>query len=817
MDMKAAIGAVTTLLLGLIILISAGSLLANTEIPRYHSEYDFLMASPASMGYGLYGYANPAVLRQVEGADLLFGWRGTSDDFSDFDRWGLFSGFPMLGFGVIKDKSELGQVWDYRLATAFGGKGGSLGIGYGWTTGDKDAYSRSSVISVGTLMRPCRRLSLGISGIFATTGSAEEYLFDVGIRPLGNEILTFFGDYAPQTGDTFKKAPWSTGMVLEALPGVRLTGRYFSDHQVTLGLNFSLSNIGLSAQGRSDTDRRRSYNTYAVRMGAKDRNIFRTYLQRDKRYLHLSLTGPVKYQRYRMFDKSNTFSGVLDVIDAARHDETIAGIAINTSGMIMGWEMAWEVREALKEFQAAGKHVVVFVDDASLPRYHFASVADRIVLDPTGEVSLLGFRAGKAYLKGTLDKLGVGFDELRFFKYKSAYETFGRESMSDGDTEQLQAIIDDFYALCRSDICEGRGISHDEFDRMVNEVVWFPAKYAVEAGLADTLGRWEAVREVIKELEGGSRSLVGASRLARYELPGDDYWGEKPKVAIIYGLGVCAMDTGIKARSLERVFDKVANNDEIKAVVFRVDSPGGSATASDVVAEAIKRCQRKKPVIVSQGWLAGSGGYWISMYADTIVAAPNTITGSIGVIGGWFYDKGLKEKLGMTTDLVKVGDHADLGYGVTLPFLGRLPDRGFTPEERAKMEEMITEFYYEFVDMVAEGRGMENSEVDSIGQGRVWSGTDGLENGLVDVLGGMETAVILAKERAGMDPDTEIDIVELPEPPLFSMPNIMPRLFGIEHKEDPLIEHLKFRIDRNGEVMPIVPSEYLDPDLQFME
>jgi protease-4 len=171
----------------------------------------------------------------------------------------------------------------------------------------------------------------------------------------------------------------------------------------------------------------------------------------------------------------------------------------------------------------------------------------------------------------------------------------------------------------------------------------------------------------------------------------------------------------------------------------------------------------------------------------------------------------------MTTDLVKVGDHADLGYGITLPFLGRLPDRDFTVDERAKMEDMITTFYYDFVDKVAEGRGMESGEVDSIGQGRVWSGTDGLENGLVDVLGGMETAIMIARARAGIAPDEEIDIIELPEPPLFSAPSFMPNLFGIEQKKDPFIEHLRFRLERNGEVMPIVPGEYLDPDLQYME
>jgi protease-4 len=477
----------------------------------------------------------------------------------------------------------------------------------------------------------------------------------------------------------------------------------------------------------------------------------------------------------------------------------------------MNWELAWELREALKDFQASGKQVVVFIDDAGLYRYHLASVADKIVLDPTGGIDMMGFRVGRFYLKGSLEKLGIGFDEWRFFKYKSAYEIFSNDSMSEGDKEQLQAIADDFYGLARKDICEGRGITHEEFDRLVNEKYWFMPKEAVELGLADTLGRWETVKEVIKQIEGKPKRMVGSGALARYALPEDNYWGEKPQIAVIYGLGVCAMDVGIKARSLEKVFDRASGDPRIKAVVFRVDSPGGSATASDVVAEAIKRCQKNKPVIVSQGWLAGSGGYWISMYGDTIVAAPNTITGSIGVIGGWFYDKGIKEKLGMTTDHVKVGEHADLGHGITLPFLGRIPDRNLTEEERAKIEHMITTFYHEFTEKVADGRGMEASEVDSVGQGRVWSGTDGLDIGLVDVLGGLETAIALARDKAGIPPEQEIDIVEMPEAPLFNPEMFMPKLVGVDYKKDPLLEYLKFRLDHNGEVMPILPSVYWDP------
>ena len=242
--------------------------------------------------------------------------------------------------------------------------------------------------------------------------------------------------------------------------------------------------------------------------------------------------------------------------------------------------------------------------------------------------------------------------------------------------------------------------------------------------------------------------------------------------------------------------------------------PGGSALASDVVAEAMKRCKEKKPLIVSQGYVAGSGGYWISMYADTIVASPATITGSIGVIGGWFYNQGLKEKLGMSTDLVKAGDHADLGYGITLPLLGRLPDRNLTADERSKFEHNIKHYYDVFVEKVATGLDMEADDIYEVAQGRVWSGTDGLEIGLVDVLGGLETAIAIAKERAGISPDEEVDIVELPEPPLFNPQMFMPKLFGVAEHRNNVLDHLRFRMEHNGEAMPILPLDSMGPYLE---
>jgi protease-4 len=252
--------------------------------------------------------------------------------------------------------------------------------------------------------------------------------------------------------------------------------------------------------------------------------------------------------------------------------------------------------------------------------------------------------------------------------------------------------------------------------------------------------------------------------------------------------------------------------------VLRVDSPGGDGTASDYIAEAIKKAKKNKPVIVSQGYVAGSGGYWLSMYADTIVAAPGTVTGSIGVIGGWLYNRELKEKLGMSTDHVKAGAHADLGFGFTLPLLGLgLPDRNLTADEQAAVERAIRTFYRGFVGKVAAGRRTTPEKIESVAQGRFYSGTDGKEAGLIDVLGGLHTAVAIAKTRAGIGPEETITLLEMPRPGLLDISGFMPRLFGLGHRlaEDPVLRHLRFRLEHNGQPLPLMPMgdmEYGLPD-----
>ncbi len=240
---------------------------------------------------------------------------------------------------------------------------------------------------------------------------------------------------------------------------------------------------------------------------------------------------------------------------------------------------------------------------------------------------------------------------------------------------------------------------------------------------------------------------------------------------------------------------------------FRVDSPGGSALASDIVAEALTKCQKKKPVIVSQGAVAGSGGYWLSMYGDKIVASPFTITGSIGVIGLWLYNKDFKERLGLSTDFVKAGEHADLGFGFTYPFLGQLPDRNLTESEKQKMEESIKSLYQEFVPKVARGRNKNTAEIEEIAQGRVWSGIRGKEIGLVDTVGGIETAIMIAKEKAHVPYNEDITIIELPKPQPIAPDLFQPKIIGTNEEYAEFIKYLQFLTEHNGQALLIMPLE----------
>lgn len=802
-----------------ILLAGFGASMAHeaSPIPSYYSHTDFLLTSPGASGSALGGYVNPAVYGMLPGFESQFFWSDEGAKISSLKRWGWFMGLPHLGFGLTHQRATLfpgsavsrkASITDYRIALAGGDEGMALGLGYAWSKGDVDVYPRDDVLQVGMVQRPSDFLSLGLAGDFALGSSHRTGLFDLALRPLGTPAVTLFGDAELGEKDRLEDARWGVGSALELLPGVQLVGKYMDTEAFTLGLSFSFGQSVITVAPHYDDQQNLGSTTYGVRSGFPKPNVLDRFLRKNERYLSLELKGRVTHRKFRFFDeKTHTLSDLLVALDGAIQDPRVAGVAVNLSGVNISGELAWEVRQKLQGVRDADKKVVVFIDRGEMREYHLASVADRIVMDPEGFLFIPGYLTGNTYYRGTLEKLGLGVDVLRFYKYKSAGEMFTRDDMSQADREQRQAFIEDVYALVKSDVSESRGITDDQFDEWINQGYLFDAQNALEQGLVDTLGRWIDVGDIIRSMEDHKKKLVGPGKMASLEFPSRT-WGPRPRIAVVYGLGFCAMDWGINARQLEKVFDRLKKDKGIKAVVFRVDSPGGVGMASDVVSEALRKCAEKKPVIVSQGSMAASGGYHLSMYADTIVAAPRTVTGSIGVLSAWVWNKGLGSGLGMTTDHVKIGHHADMAFGMELPFLGlHLPDRKLALEERARFEQVVRDGYKMFVSKVAQGRGLTEAQVDSVAQGRVWSGIDAKEVGLVDEIGGLDRAIQIARTAAGIGPGEEYVIEEMPSKGLFKLKMGGPGVLSLDLKEDLTWQYLKLFSEHPGQPLQVLPPE----------
>lgn len=795
------------------LIILSPQFISQQRSTAYYRVDDFSFTSPGALKFGLYGFDNPAVLTYLHQPDLYFTWNDKSGGLNDFNNWGLFAAIPNFGFSVVSLGDKENSITDYRLSTGIGGPIVSFGLGYSWTSGDIDFFKRSNELTIGSLLRFNRYFSAGLVANLPGNGEREGTI-DMALRPLGNELVTLFGDYIFTRDAIRQEFNWSFGGVIEPADGIRITGRVYEGKAFNVGTQLSFGSFGFNYQSHFNNNQKHTHNTYGIRIGAYDRSLFQGLLSSDN-YVQMDLIGGIRYQRYQLFDNSNTLIDIVKQVDAAKKDKNVKGIAINLSGLSSNREMMWEVRQKLQDFKSTGKKIIVYADRLNIDTYHLASVADKIVLDPVGTITLEGFLLGRTFLKGTLEKLGIGFTELRYFKYKSAAESYALDKMSDADREQRQRLVDEFYRIAKTEICESRSFSSEKYESLVNDYALFSADEAMQHNLVDTLGRWDTVTEIIKSLNKNKSNLVSFTSLEKFNLPKDNYWGRKPVVAVIYAIGGTQMDDGIKARSLVKSVESAVNNSNVRAIVLRVDSPGGDALASDLIAEALKKAKGKKPVIVSQGFVAASGGYWLSMYADTIVAAPNTITGSIGVIGMWVYNKELKEKLGLTTDHVKVGRFSDLTFGATIPLLGvTIPDRNLSNEELNKAETTIKKMYKDFVVKVAAGRNKSYEEIDKIGEGRVWSGADGFNNGLVDVLGGLETAINIAVEKSGLK-NKEYEILEMPERPLIDLSKLFPSFLPgfIKFEDDQLMNDLRIRLNNNGIPMPVLPLDFIDNEM----
>jgi protease-4 len=521
---------------------------------------------------------------------------------------------------------------------------------------------------------------------------------------------------------------------------------------------------------------------------------------------------------------------IFRVIERAGNDKHISGIILNVSSFQEGSETLWEIRNALEKLKSKGKKICAYISAADLDMYCLATVADKIVMDDQGSLVMLGYVWGRGYVQHSLEKLGIGARELRYLEYKSAAETYTRDSLSDADKRQYGEVIDDITNLTRETVTKARSWTADEYNAIINNEFLFSAKGALERGLVDYTGRKESVLNAIKEITGSEEvekivlfgdqdsSLSGSKTSYRSIRP--KRFSRPPVIAVIYASGVTDMERGIAAKEMARNIDEVSRKGRVKALVIRIDSPGGSAAAADYVAEAVKRAKVRIPVVVSMGGVAASGGYWVSMNASHIVASPITLTGSIGVIGSWFFYKLLNSKLGLTVDTMQRGDHADLLSGMVLPH------RDLTPAEEARYQKYILDLYGDFTAKVAAGRSMDIKRVEAVAQGRVFSGLGALNAGLIDSIGGLDDAIRIARELAEIPNDRQVLYREYPKPKFFdkmmnqlmmsgilggrSSMTITPTVAAITFAADlflpgPLLEDLRYRIAHNGQVMPMLP------------
>ena len=506
---------------------------------------------------------------------------------------------------------------------------------------------------------------------------------------------------------------------------------------------------------------------------------------------------------------------VFQVIERAANDKNVRGIILNICNISAGRDHLWELRTALERFQTSGKKICAYIGYADMDTYLLASVADKIVMHELGGLSITGYSMGRGYMKQTFEKLGIGVRELRYFEYKTAAESYTRTSFSEADRKQYNEYLDDIFNLSRDTLMRARDLTAQDFDNIINNEFIYSAHSALENGLVDYIGDFSEVESALYEMEETSFSvnyaLFGKSEtsLTGAILPYNPAKasGKAPVVAVVYAEGQTDVSSGMEAAKLSGIIRDLADNGKVKAIVLRVNSPGGAADAADYVNDAVNYANTYKPVVVSMGNVAASGGYWVSMSADHIVANPYTITGSIGVIGTWFYDNGLNSKAGINFDTIKRGAHSDLNMGFLVPY------RNLTTQEEAQYRKYITDLYNIFIDKAAFGRDMEKADIEKAAQGRIFSGTRALEEGLVDSIGGIPEAIKIARELADISDEKKVRYKKYPEPTFIekimeNMPNSVSVFFD-DTLEKKLRTELQYRLENNGKVLPILPMDFL--------
>ncbi|GAA4237351.1 signal peptide peptidase SppA [Postechiella marina] len=496
--------------------------------------------------------------------------------------------------------------------------------------------------------------------------------------------------------------------------------------------------------------------------------------------------GKTEFAEYPFLNENekNGLFNIIDAINYAATDNNIKGISIENNFINAGISQTKALRDALLKFKTSGKFITAYADIYTQKDYYLSSVADTVYINPVGAMEFKGLYSQRLYYKDFQEKSGLKMEVVRFGKYKSAVEPYLANKMSANNREQITVYLNSIWSEIKKEISDSRGVTVTRLNTIADSLLARNAKLAKAANLVDRVAYYDEyigdLKQAINVEDKKKLERITIKKYAKYVAPKVRKGNYKNKIAVIYAEGEIIYGEGdlgfVGQGSMNKSLKKAREDDKIKAVVLRINSPGGSALASELIWREIELTKKVKPVIVSMGNLAASGGYYIACNADRIFAEPTTITGSIGVFGTLPNAKELADSWGINAEQVVTNKNA-----VTYSFFEHLND-----EQRAFIKEGIVDIYELFTGRVAEGRNMTQDDVKTIAQGRVWTGSDALKNGLVDELGGLDLALQYAAQQV------EMDSYKIQEFPVFEK-NLDKMLedFGlVKTKESILIEEL---------------------------
>jgi protease-4 len=733
-------------------------------------------------------WTNPALLAEGRAGGFSYLHTFSDSSFSGDDAFSLCLGSLAFGaefydLSALPYSASAKTTERYTLASAqrlF--RGVYFGTSYSWHSSQISELDDATTWSVGVLVRPHRMLSVGLAARDLNRPTYYGNRFDpiyeaaVAFRPVG-ERLTLFANCLARGDELEIRLPDGDGEVIETQPtsflsyGVEaevlrgLTLRIGADEDENLSASVSLAagNAGIGsvvtrqeAEDGSDT----YHGTSVVTASPFWRE---SPLIPRNGYLEIELDGSIGEASppFSLMGGAPryTLRHLLSTIRRAERSPEIRAILLKCTGVETNFPIIDELRQALTEFRASGKKVVAYTETPGNGEYCLATASDYIIITPVGYLGLVGLKAEAPFVRGTLEKLGLEAKYTKVGEYKSAVELLTQDQYSDASREAENAYLDDVYAKLVGDIAAGRGMTREAVLEAIDNGPYLPLA-AQKAGLVDTAAYWDEVPDIVeKVLQAGSRSVPYESFARR--IGATERWDEPPTIGIVYAVGSIVHGENRReliygdmmgSDTMTEAIRTMREDKSVKAVVFRVDSPGGEMTASDLIRREIELTAREKPVIVSMGGVAASGGYHISCDGTTILADETTVTGSIGVFNLWFHTRGLYQKLGVNKEIFTRGKHAD-----PMPTW-----RDVTEEDLALMQDLSERFYERFVNDVATGRRKTYEEINGVARGRVWSGRAALGLGLVDKIGGLRAALDLAKQQAGIAPGDDVTLKVLP-------------------------------------------------------